>query len=87
MNNKVDDARKSIGHMLRTLMVYQQPKIERKIIEGDRGEPIKYPSMIKSVSLGLKNDEWMNNSAFLSLVSLGPFYREFGVGLHVTNIV
>lgn len=41
LNNKVDDARKSIGHMLWTLMVYQQPEIERKIIEGDRGEPIK----------------------------------------------
>ena len=69
--------------MLRTWTVDQQPEKERKTIEGDQGEPAKDFPTVKSVSLRLKYDKWMNGSVYLGLVWIGPFYREFGVGLFV----
>ena len=59
-------------------------KGKKETIEGDQGEPAKDPPTVRSdFSLELKYSEWMNSRTYLSLVRLGPFYREFRVGLLV----
>ena len=59
-------------------------KRKKETIEGDWGESAKDLPTVKSVfSLGLKFSEWMSNETCLGLVRLGPFYKEFGVGLFI----
>ena len=54
-------------------------KTMEKTIEADRGEPAKDLLIVKSVfSLEHNYSKWVNSRTYL-----GPFYREFGVGLLV----
>ena len=63
------------------LMTRKEKKRLSKVIGG---KPAKNPSTVKSIfSLGLKFSEWINGRMYLGLVKLGPFYREFRVGLLV----
>ena len=63
------------------LMTRKEKKRLSKVIGG---KPAKNPSIVKSIfSLGLKFSEWMNGRMYLGIVRLGPFYREFRVGLLV----
>ena len=55
-------------------------KRKKETIKGDQGDPLTVKS---DFFLELKYSEWMNNRTYLSLVRLGPFYREFRVGLLV----
>ena len=54
-------------------------KTMEKTIVADRGEPAKDLLIVKSVfSLEHNCSKWVNSRTYL-----GPFYREFGVGLLV----
>ena len=54
-------------------------KTMEKTIAADRGEPAKDLLIVKSVfSLEHNCSKWVNSRTYL-----GPFYREFGVGLLV----
>ena len=46
-------------------------------------QPRSFWQLSRYFSQGLKYEKWMNSYAYLGLIRLGPFYREFGVDLLV----
>ena len=59
-------------------------KRKKVTIKSDWGEPTKDHPMVKSVfSLEHKSSGWMNSRTYLGWMGLGPYYREFKVGLLV----